>query len=169
METHQPFKDINPIYRKNELNYMNGRVKSFSEDKGYGFLIDSEGEVRYFSASGICGAESIQPGTAVSFDPTDAGTIAVNVQSLRSTCKNCNNEVVPKVSLQSRLHSPITYSSDWDQEVMRFECPLCGEFFQVLPLHDHSRRFAFKITIVICAVFFVFFLVFFLIGNLLGW
>lgn len=63
-----------------------GTVKWFSNEKGYGFISQSDGEdvFVHFSAITMEGYKSLQEGQAVEFDVTDGpkGKQAANVRSV---------------------------------------------------------------------------------------
>ena len=63
-----------------------GTVKWFSNEKGYGFISQSDGEdvFVHFSAITMEGYKSLQEGQAVEFDVTDGpkGKQAANVRAL---------------------------------------------------------------------------------------
>jgi CspA family cold shock protein len=69
-----------------EGNTMTGTVKWFNNQKGYGFISDSEGNDVFVHYSGLSmdGFKSLEEGQAVEFDVTEGskGPQAVNVVKL---------------------------------------------------------------------------------------
>lgn len=71
---------------------MNGTVKWFNNQKGYGFISDAEGNDVFVHYSGLNmdGYKSLEEGAAVEFDVTEGakGPQATNVTVINS----CNNQ-----------------------------------------------------------------------------
>ena len=49
---------------------MNGRITTFFEDKGFGFITDENGDNRYFHVIKVANPEMIKKGAEVTFEPT---------------------------------------------------------------------------------------------------
>ena len=103
---------------------MNGTVKWFSQEKGFGFLVDEEGIERYFHVRSIVGVALPNPGATVRFTAqvADKGPRAINVQIVqqavnqvddRIACPHCGKRIVPRIIVDrgSLSHSV---------------CPFCG-------------------------------------------
>lgn len=50
---------------------MNGKIMTFFEDKGFGFITDENGENRYFHVIKVQNSEMIKKNAAVTFEPTN--------------------------------------------------------------------------------------------------
>ena len=69
---------------------MQGKVKWFSVEKGYGFIIpDNDGRDYYFNIKGIIGADMPSNGDEVSFDAVSPkgkrGPVAKNIRILKKS------------------------------------------------------------------------------------
>ncbi|ENA1773452.1 cold shock domain-containing protein [Yersinia ruckeri] len=49
---------------------MNGRITTFFEDKGFGFITDENGDNRYFHVIKVANPEMIKKNAEVTFEPT---------------------------------------------------------------------------------------------------
>ncbi|MDD2898406.1 MAG: cold shock domain-containing protein [Desulfuromonadaceae bacterium] len=112
---------------------MQGTVKWFSQEKGFGFIVDSDGNDLYFNVQGIKGATLPGNGDVVSYDigKGKKGPIATSVTIIqkkevqsrntyvdsRVTCSKCNRAMVPRVVLK--------YGSP-DYSI----CPYCGDMYK---------------------------------------
>lgn len=110
---------------------MEGKVKWFSQDKGYGFLFGDDGQEYHCSARDVMGSDLPANGDRVAFD-TEAGKKgprAVRVRILargkaeprpgdeRVQCKHCGKRMVPRIAMQN--------GAPW-----RSYCPFCGGLHQ---------------------------------------
>ncbi len=107
---------------------MQGKVKWFSSEKGYGFITSDDGGDHYFNVQSINGASLPSNGDSVQFEskPGNKGPRAFNVtitakapaQNNRPTddrinCPSCGKKIVPRM---------ITYRGDPEKSV----CPYCA-------------------------------------------
>ncbi|EBI3671164.1 cold shock domain-containing protein [Salmonella enterica subsp. enterica] len=103
---------------------MDGVVKWFSEEKGYGFITDKNNKDYYFHVSDVKGALLPEKGCNIHFDveKTSKGYRAKNISLTKSNdstnnrldfCKNCNKKIVPRM---------ITYRGEPQKTV----CPYCA-------------------------------------------
>jgi len=103
---------------------MEGTVKWFSEEKGYGFIVGDDGIERYFNVRSINGATLPNNGSTVTFTSAEGnkGPRATNVEIMhqatqhtddRVQCQHCNKRIVPRI---------ITDRGTLSHSV----CPFCG-------------------------------------------
>lgn len=107
---------------------MQGTVKWFSQEKGYGFITSETGEDHYFNVQSIKGAILPSNGDKVSFDskPGNKGPRAQNIliqekavqltnrqNDDRIICPGCYRKIVPRM---------ITYRGNPEKSV----CPYCA-------------------------------------------
>jgi cold shock CspA family protein/uncharacterized Zn-finger protein len=112
---------------------MEGKVKWFSVDKGYGFITGTDGVDRYFTVQDVFGSELPANGDLVRFEEKDGkkGPRAININITtraittsdaqktdeRVICPHCNKKMVPRI---------ITSNGALDKSV----CPFCGETYK---------------------------------------
>ena len=82
---------------------MNGTVKWFNNQKGYGFISDAEGNDVFVHYSGLNmdGYKSLEEGAAVEFDVTEGAIITVGCNPVflpvckqhRNCCSDKNKEI----------------------------------------------------------------------------
>ena len=107
---------------------MQGSVKWFSQEKGYGFITSENGEDHYFNVRSVQGANLPSNGDKVSFEskPGNKGPRALNVVIVakatqasskphddRINCPSCGKKIVPRM---------ITYRGEPEKSV----CPYCA-------------------------------------------
>ncbi len=107
---------------------MKGTVKWFSEDKGYGFITDDDGQDYYFGIRSISGTDLPANKDIVEFIPQKAsrGLRANNINILekkkthttrspdqRIECPSCERKIIPRL---------VTYRGEPDKSL----CPFCG-------------------------------------------
>lgn len=108
---------------------MQGTVKWFSSEKGYGFITPESGEDHYFNVRSINGASLPSNGDTVTFDPKPgkkgprASNVIITVKATaqstgrwddRILCPNCEKKIVPRI---------IVYQGTPERSV----CPYCAE------------------------------------------
>jgi len=109
---------------------MEGKVKWFSEEKGFGFITGHDGIDRYVGARDIKGATLPNNGSLVEFEHTEAakGPKAINVQikekgegiqNERVTCPSCNKTMIPRL---------------YGNPPKESRCPFCGNVYKKFPL-----------------------------------
>jgi len=113
---------------------MEGKVKWFSVDKGYGFITGTDGTDRYFSVRDVVGSALPGNGDLVTFEHQQGkkGARAAGVkisrkaeppadqrQDSRVTCSHCNRNMVPRIVFSRSVmgDSVPSYSL----------CPFCGK------------------------------------------
>ncbi len=107
---------------------MQGTVKWFSQEKGFGFITSENGEDHYFNVQSVQGANLPANGDKVSFEskPGNKGLRAFNVSIIskapqqnsrhnddRISCPSCRKKIVPRM---------ITYRGKPEKSV----CPYCA-------------------------------------------
>jgi len=107
---------------------VQGTVKWFSSEKGYGFITSDGGEDHYFNVQGVNGASLPSNGDSVQFDskPGNKGPRAFNVTITerapsqnnrpvddRINCPSCGKKIVPRI---------ITHYGKPEKSV----CPYCA-------------------------------------------
>lgn len=108
---------------------MQGTVKWFSQQKGYGFIATEEGKDYHFHVRGINGSELPKAGDTVEFNPKQGkkGPRAVSVEIIkrkkqnsrpkhrddRINCPHCDKKIVPRM---------VTYRGNPEKSL----CPYCG-------------------------------------------
>ncbi|HFC8478322.1 cold shock domain-containing protein [Neisseria sp. HMSC068C04] len=118
---------------------MNGKVKWFSESKGYGYIVSEEGKEYYFTVKHIQGAELPHNGDAVTFEARTskrgpvAGTVVITEKASekraaekqakrdendpRVNCYTCNKKMTPRIIMRK---GSISHSI----------CPYCGSVYK---------------------------------------
>ncbi|MBD3652353.1 cold-shock protein [Kangiella sp.] len=121
---------------------MKGKVKWFSEEKGYGFITGQDGADRFVSVRSVIGADLPRNGYIVDFEHIDSakGPQAVNVKIIatpqsakaddRITCLSCSRKMIPRVITGPPL---IQGGGSWTPVPKRSICPFCGQTYKKFP------------------------------------
>lgn len=108
---------------------MQGKVKWFGQQKGYGFITAEDGRTDYYyHVSNVQGADLPSIGDKVTFTPSSGpkGLVAKEVcmasrepaASGKHFCHACHHTVMPRVVVS---HGEATHSV----------CPICGEVIRI--------------------------------------
>ena len=145
---------------------MEGKIKWFSEEKGYGFIFGNDGKDRFFHVSAVTGAVLPNNGDQVTFDSMigKKGLKAQNVvisktqtgnSSKRSDerviCKSCDKKMIPRVI----TGPPLVHGHGWTPVPKKSICPFCGNIYQ-----KFSPSRGEKFRLVIFVIFILFFIAF---------
>jgi cold shock CspA family protein len=135
---------------------MQGTVKWFSEEKGYGFIIDGTGVDHHFHVSDVRGAALPRTGAQVSFEPQASrrGPKARQVTLVpgeeappaarrdagrhddRVLCTGCDRRMVPRIITGPPIIRP---SHGWTPVPKRSICAFCGATYKKFPLTNGEK------------------------------
>lgn len=123
---------------------MQGKVKWFSEEKGYGYIVaDDDGQDHYFHVRDILGADLPKNGSLVNFESTqqEKGIRATLVSIIsntehfasnqnhdsRITCVKCEKKMTPRLWHYAPLrHSNAGLTKGMRHMKTQHLCPYCG-------------------------------------------
>lgn len=124
---------------------MDGKVKWFSSNKGFGFIHGNDGIERHFAVRDITGAELPSNGDSVSFEHQDgkkgpralkvsitsrAAPSHSNSRDDRAICSNCQKRMIPRIITGPPL---VHGRGSWTPVPKRSICPFCGHTHQEFP------------------------------------
>ncbi len=115
---------------------MQGKIKWFSEEKGYGYIVGDDEKDYYFNIREVQGADLPSNGDFVSFESSQgmkgprATSVVINAKGQskaqsngnrrpddRATCPHCGKKMVPRL---------ITYQGSLQESL----CPFCGGVYK---------------------------------------
>ncbi|MCP2040386.1 cold shock CspA family protein [Neisseria sp. HSC-16F19] len=116
---------------------MQGTVKWFSGQKGYGYLVSEEGTEYYFNIRHIQGSDLPANGDSVSFEPAQGkrGPLAKKVQITerkkdsndeRVVCSGCGKKMIPRL-VYERGTTPFNRHESY---VSHSVCPFCAKIYK---------------------------------------
>lgn len=134
---------------------MQGIVKWFSIDKGYGFIISDDGEDHYFDVKGVSGANLPSIGDIVKYKSSlgKKGPRAYNVEIVKKSqvevcskddrvkCPQCDKKIVPRL---------IVYQGSVTKSV----CPYCAALIKDFRSHLFRDILLFLIQAFVALVLF---------------
>jgi cold shock CspA family protein len=125
------------VSRSQTVVFMDGKVKWFSNEKGYGYIVADDGDDHYFNIRDIHGVDLPKNGDLVSFVSKDGvkGLRAVSVEIVaktetvlgrsgiddRVTCSHCGKKMVPRL-----VYGPF-FKGRWAP--MESICPFCARVY----------------------------------------
>lgn len=116
-----------------DIKDVEGKVKWFSQEKGYGFLTDYENIDYYFHKDQVEENVDISIGDKVCFtsyifkNSPRAKKIKVieKVTNDKIKCKNCSQEILPKIITGERIRGRF-----YDVYPKYISCPICSYVFE---------------------------------------
>ncbi|AGO54042.1 Cold shock-like protein [compost metagenome] len=100
---------------------MNGKITTFFEDKGFGFITDENGENRYFHVIKVQNPELIKKNAAVTFEPTNntkgPSAYAVKVQAASKYIIIANERIkITSIKSFNTFTKEVPVKADVDKE-----------------------------------------------------
>ncbi len=141
---------------------MDGKVKWFSKEKGFGFIVGLDGKDHFAGATNVKGADLPNNGDIVTFDPVKGkrGPRAENVTikkkfidttDSRVICRNCGKKIIPRII----TGPPFVHGSyGWTPVPKSSICTFCGGTFREFP-PSFGEKIGSVIFIIIFVLFFV--------------
>jgi cold shock CspA family protein len=150
---------------------VDGRVKWFSNEKGYGFIVAQDGVELYFHVQDIKGLTLPQNGDAVSFDrvagPKGPKAVGISVTAKatqrheaaarssddREVCTACGKKMVPRIITGPPL---IHGQGSWTPVPKKSVCPFCGATHRTFPA-SFGEKLGATLFVIAILVFLLFF------------
>ena len=120
---------------------MEGKVKWFSEQKGFGFIVGNDGIERFFRVRDIKGVDLPNNGALVEFESAEGkkGPKAINIvitskgesrSDERISCRSCGKKMIPRIITGPPL---VHGQGSWTPVPKKSVCPFCGSLHQKFP------------------------------------
>lgn len=120
---------------------MEGKVKWFSKEKGFGFIVGNDGIERFFGVRNIKGVNLPNNGDFVTFESAEGkkGPKALNITIIkkgesssdeRETCSSCGKKMIPRIITGPPL---VHGQGGWTPVPKKSVCPFCGNLHKKFP------------------------------------
>ncbi|MGS2743861.1 TIGR03986 family type III CRISPR-associated RAMP protein [Halomonas sp. LS-001] len=140
-EKNNKVKTTDGVSRK---SLMKGKVKWFSKEKGFGFVIGSDNVERFFGVRDIQGADLPNHGATVEFEPAQgnkgpkACLVRIKQNSThddrsdsRVSCQHCGKRMVPRIITGPPL---VHAKHGWTPVPKKSICPFCASTHEKFPV-----------------------------------
>ena len=143
---------------------MKGKVKFFSKEKGFGFVVADDGTEHFLGVREVIGAELPNNGDIVEFESRNGkkGPIAAQLKILRSSenfnqrnnervsCSTCGKMIIPRIITGPPVVRP---QHGWTPVPKKSICPFCAATHQDFPMSNEESGLAIIYGILILFVF----------------
>lgn len=126
-----------------ENKELEGKIKWFSQEKEYGFITDNDNLDYYFHKDQVLENGDIAIGDVVIFNSyTFKGgyrakkiNIVEKVNSDKIKCKNCNQEIIPKI-----VTGEVVKGRFYDVIPKYIACPVCYHVFEEIKDENNYKK-----------------------------
>lgn len=139
---------------------MKGEIKWYSPDKKIGYIVDAEGQERFFGSKHVLGGHAPGSGDKVQFVPgvdrknkPIARKVSIREQAYkggdpREVCRHCNRKMTPRV-----ITGPPAFATrHWTPEPKYSICPYCGGKHKFLKPKDEGADGFIGVIVVVAIV-----------------